>query len=396
QGSMNLLWDIDGNGVIDHFTDSFCAIYNAPGVYESVLIVSDTNGCADTISKRVTLVDYPEPDIQSDDVCLGEVSLFLNNSSSIFSPIISYSWNIDSVHFSDEENTSFVFADTGIHPFHLQIINEEGCVTDFNGYSMVHLPVNLKLRPIDTTICSGDSVRLNASGADFYAWQGSQGAASYITVAPMQSTTYEVEGSSFNCPAAIAEAIIRVIPAHSFEIEEIATDFNLGQSYRLQTINPILPYKILWSPDTAISCIQCFNPVISPIESMYYYASAYWRYNGVICSESDSVLVEVQKKCDEDLVFLPNAFSPDLDGKNDVFYVRGRGIKQVKRFSVFNRWGEKIYENVNFEPNNEYYGWTGNSINNEKLNTGVYVYFVEVICENGDKIDRRGNVQLIR
>jgi len=88
-------------------------------------------------------------------------------------------------------------------------------------------------------------------------------------------------------------------------------------------------------------------------------------------------------------IFIPNIFSPNNDGYNDVLYVRGPGIKNLI-FVVYNRWGEKI-----FESNNVNYGWDG-TYKGQALTTGVFTYYVKATGYGGNSIEKKGNVTLVK
>jgi len=94
-------------------------------------------------------------------------------------------------------------------------------------------------------------------------------------------------------------------------------------------------------------------------------------------------------------VFVPNTFSPNSDGNNDVFYIRGKGLERVKSLRVFNRWGEIVFEKKDFPVNDPSSGWDGKFKGN-RPQADVYIYQVEVFCENGDIIRFDGNLALIQ
>jgi len=91
----------------------------------------------------------------------------------------------------------------------------------------------------------------------------------------------------------------------------------------------------------------------------------------------------------ENTFFIPNSFTPNGDGENDVLLVRGSGIKNIKLF-IYNRWGEKVFETYNINK-----GWDG-TYREKPLNTAVFAWYAEVEFEDGDRIYRKGNVILIR
>ncbi len=95
-------------------------------------------------------------------------------------------------------------------------------------------------------------------------------------------------------------------------------------------------------------------------------------------------------------VFVPNAFTPNGDGQDDVFYPRcGFGVKKIKSFRVYNRWGELLFEKENLDPNDDINSWDGTYKGNQPL-PDVYVWVVEVICENGNQINKKGSITVIR
>jgi gliding motility-associated-like protein len=99
--------------------------------------------------------------------------------------------------------------------------------------------------------------------------------------------------------------------------------------------------------------------------------------------------------CVEGNLFLPNTFSPNGDGANDVFYPRGKGIYGVKSFRVFNRWGEVVFEQQNIQVNDMSKGWNG-IFRGKLASQDVYVYTIDVVCENNQVFSFKGNVALIR
>jgi gliding motility-associated-like protein len=95
-------------------------------------------------------------------------------------------------------------------------------------------------------------------------------------------------------------------------------------------------------------------------------------------------------------VYVPNAFTPNGDGINDVFTVYGSvDVRKVNRLMVFDRWGELLYEATDFPANDLTNGWDG-TFKTKKMNAGVYVYYTEVELLNGEKVIRKGDLTLLR
>lgn len=107
------------------------------------------------------------------------------------------------------------------------------------------------------------------------------------------------------------------------------------------------------------------------------------------CSDTAQTFVdETAIDCDF-FVYLPNAFTPNNDGNNDVFFVRGRGIATMS-LKIYNRWGNKVFESDDITQ-----GWDGKYKGKEQ-NTGVFVFVVQGTFLNGKSFDESGDVSLIR
>jgi len=88
-------------------------------------------------------------------------------------------------------------------------------------------------------------------------------------------------------------------------------------------------------------------------------------------------------------IFVPNIFSPNDDGINDILYVYGKNFKTI-RFLIYNRWGQLVFETLDIS-----HGWDG-TFKSRKLNPAVFVYYLEAVLENGQKISKSGDITLIK
>jgi gliding motility-associated-like protein len=108
----------------------------------------------------------------------------------------------------------------------------------------------------------------------------------------------------------------------------------------------------------------------------------------------DTVVNILQENCQ---VFIPNVFSPNGDNINDRFevYSQNNEAVQIQQFSIYDRWGNQLYNANNFLINEVGNFWNGN-VKNRKAPSGVYVYYLELISEEGSIEKYAGNVTLIR
>ena len=108
------------------------------------------------------------------------------------------------------------------------------------------------------------------------------------------------------------------------------------------------------------------------------------------CLRTDSInIVFLESFCKDPYIFVPNAFSPNGDGDNDVLYVRGRNITYLY-FAIYNRWGEKV-----FETKDQSIGWDG-SFRNRNSDPAVFDFYLKYTCEGNMQYLQKGNVTIIR
>ncbi|MCX6197898.1 MAG: gliding motility-associated C-terminal domain-containing protein [Bacteroidetes bacterium] len=138
-----------------------------------------------------------------------------------------------------------------------------------------------------------------------------------------------------------------------------------------------------WSPITGLNCGESSSVVASPYTHTLYNLVVNYLHD---CSVSQTVTVYVGNGDD---IFVPNAFSPNGDGNNDVFTVYGSGLAKAN-LKIFNRWGEKV-----FDSQNQWLGWDG-TYKGVIQNPGVYTYYLEGVYLNGKVKEKKGTVSLIR
>ena len=139
----------------------------------------------------------------------------------------------------------------------------------------------------------------------------------------------------------------------------------------------------VWTPDASLSNPFVPSPTAAPDVTTIYYLTV----SDGTCESTDSVTVFVLF---EPLLVVPNAFSPNADGTNDVFNVIALQISELLKFKIFNRWGEVIFESTSLNA-----GWDG-TYKGEPQEIGTYIYLIEALDLNGEKIFQKGNVTLIR
>ncbi|MAT55989.1 MAG: hypothetical protein CMN32_16060 [Saprospirales bacterium] len=162
-----------------------------------------------------------------------------------------------------------------------------------------------------------------------------------------------------------------------------------GDSVLLAPVISPLPAveEVVWE---GVDRPGCFEVVVAPQQSSSFVVTI---FDSLGCSATDTIWVEVEKNFD---VFVPNAFSPNHDGVNDLFMIySGPQVVKVRQLQVFDRWGEPVFTYFNFPPNDPTYGWNG-TYRGKELDPAVFAWFAIVEFADGSTKVVKGDVVLMR
>lgn len=166
----------------------------------------------------------------------------------------------------------------------------------------------------------------------------------------------------------------------------------LGFSTTAQALPNFFPVVYSWAPLDFLTCLndECSNIFLSPVNTTTYIVTI---TDEAGCIAFDDLTIHVIKNRP---IYIPNVFSPNGDGVNDGFTVySGPAVNEVLRLSIFDRWGELVFDGKNFAPNNEALGWDGIFLG-EPVNSGVFTYMAEVLFIDGEIIRFKGDVSVVR
>ena len=172
------------------------------------------------------------------------------------------------------------------------------------------------------------------------------------------------------------------------------TTIKLGDSILLVVgVNSPNIKRVIWSSYTDSLCAKdsaCLQQWVRPVRQTTYKVTV---RDTAGCKATGSVTVSINKTRP---VFMANVFSPNNDGNNDIFMVNGsQVVKIIKRFQIFDRWGERVSDYQNFQPDNPAFGWDG-KFNGKDVQSGVYPYYVEVEYLDGAVEIIEGSITLMR
>lgn len=242
--------------------------------------------------------------------------------------------------------------------------------------------IDPKVSP-NQTICAGQSVNLLAEGSNTYSWSPatslSDGRASNPVANPTLTTTYTVQISNYNNCMVTNTVQIKVNPTPTVNAGE---DFavNLDEPMHL---NGAGSGTLTWIAGQEIMCSVCPNSQIFPTQSGIYTIRA---VNDFGCVADDEVHVEVTTNYN---IYIPNVFTPNEDGLNDVFIIYGTGLTKFE-MTVFDRWGEKL-----FVSGDQLKGWDG-TYKGKLSKNDVYPYLINYTSLDGKKHTKSGHVTLLK
>lgn len=385
-GLLKWNWNL-GNGQTSAQQIPLQVLYANAGGYNITLSATDTNGCQSNAAKAVTIHPVPVTRAgQESLVCRGS-TLQLNATGAV-----TYSWKADST-LSCINCANPVISPVDGTIYTVTGTNQFGCSATDSVKINVRQHFQMNVSPGDT-ICAGTSVFISADGADKYSWYPSTGldnaGLSRPKAQPQTTTLYRVVGrDNDNCFTDTATVFIKVNPMPQVDAGADVT-MSSGGSVQLKTTSSPDVISWRWTPNSTLNCADCPNPVAVPRQQTRYVVEV---ENDGGCKAVDDITVSVI--CNSGNFFIPNTFSPNQDGKNDVFYPRGTGISTIRLLRVYSRWGEVLFERRNFNANDAASGWDG-TFKGQKLAPDVYVYLCEVICDNNEVIPFKGDVTLIQ
>ncbi len=255
----------------------------------------------------------------------------------------------------------------------------------------------------DTLVCEGQSLTLLAEGdpAWTFHWSGPDNfyveeAAPTVDLPAGQDSVYYYFHQQLGECAVVDSVLVRVTALPEPTVASDTT-ITLGDSAPLAPTsapNSELTYR--WLPSEGLSCSDCANPIASPVATTDYEVTV---SNALGCTRSAQVQVQVEELTIEPEptprggVHLPNAFSPNDDGLNDIFMPVANQQVVFRLLEVYNRWGEQVFRNDNFSSSDQSSGWDG-TYRGQRVVAGTYTFRL-IATEEEKSREYRGKLHLI-
>lgn len=356
------------------------AFIGLPSVINDIVTASDPNN-----GFNYTILDS----------CTGVVQF---SGYSILSPAISWLWDFGDGTTSTSQNPLHQFSDPlQVYKVKLEISSTTTCGTISR--SRIILPSGLTSTTAEFAFlnnCDSGYVRfINQSNTlpqpnVTYQWDfgdGNSSTVSHPIHSYSSSGSYTVKLKINSGASCIDDSITHNVDFTTFSINTLPDRvINYGESVTLTTNGP-LDANYIWTPVKWLNDANIQSPVAKPDETTVYKVIATDAQN---CKSEDSVKITVIVPEDIDDIYVPTAFTPNNDGKNDKIrpFIPRKYI--LEEYSIYNRGGQRIFTTSNREE-----GWNG-TISGVMQSPGVFIWVLSVTDNEGNKIFKKGNLVLIR
>ncbi|MDP4265190.1 MAG: gliding motility-associated C-terminal domain-containing protein, partial [Bacteroidota bacterium] len=362
-------------------------IFNGIAAGTYTITIKDANNCINTSSPVIITISNPVTVNAGNDITLCEGA---SRQFTAISNAAQFSWS-PSTGLSNPFILNPVVSPATTTTYVLTATNGQCSQTDT-------ITVLVNAAPIahagaDQLLCFGKNTQLNGSGGSVYQWTppinlSDPTIANPAVQSPGAGTwIYSLKVIDGNgCPSKTNDTVVITVrpPVKVFAGRD--TSVTINQPLQLNAVDisnsGIIAYK--WSPPFGLNNPFIQNPVAILDRSTTYIVTATTAEG---CEGSDDIIVKVFLQPE---LYVPTAFTPNGDGLNDILKVIPVGIKELKYFSIYSRWGELVFTTKDAEV-----GWNG-IFNGKEQSSNVFVWKAEGIDYNGNIIFRKGTVTLIR
>jgi gliding motility-associated-like protein len=269
--------------------------------------------------------------------------------------------------------------------YYIKAMKSNGCV-DAKPVTVTIPPKSVFSISPGGSICNNDPVQLKASGGTSYLWQPSNATAAEPVVKPAVTTTYTVKIKDSICnDSTVLTTTIKVLSLPTVKATK-SNDVDCANDF--SQLNATGAKRYTWQPASTLSNPNTSNPVARPVNKTLYTVTG---YDSSGCRNTDTITVNVDMNAlNKSGYSMPTAFTPNNDGLNDCFGLKYWGAVSKLSFSIFNRFGERIFYST--DPARSCWDGRYKGVMQE---VGAYVYFIQATtpCE---VVTRKGTVMILR
>lgn len=344
------------------------------------------------MSNRQTIAQIAMPDT----VCIGTNRIYKVNDATTPS---TYTWKIDGITQSATRNEiNITWNIAGTYLLTVQEHANNGCDGDIRSGLVYVIPLPFANAGPDAVVCFENTARLNGSGGAFYQWSPST-YLSNATIAnptiispPQGRLSYILNITNADgCKSIKSDTVvITILPqVKVFAGNDTAIAVNQPLQLNAVDVNNSGFTNYLWSPSFGLNNNAIKNPV-AVFNSLVGNNGVVYKVTASTvdgCIATDDIVINVFIQA---AIYVPNAFTPNKDGLNDVVRPILIGIKELKYFAVYNRYGQQVFITATSGK-----GWDG-MVKGEMQNTGAFAWAAEAVDYKGNVIKKKGMVVLIK
>lgn len=328
------------------------------------------------------------PAITNKSICIGESFVFRNKTyntsgqytervinSAFCDSVITLNLNVNPINYSTK---NFNICEGNTLNFRGDSYNSDG--TYFKTISSADacdsiFTINVKIVPIprvskNFSICTGEKVKV---GDSTYTKAGT-----YITTIKRPNLCDSIVNASIHVENSFKASVPSNVTIEKDDNTLITID-----------VQPIGNYNYQWTPKDYLSCSNCASAWAKPLISTKYTIGV----SAVGSRCVNYVTTTVNVLCG---ILVPTAFSPNNDSMNDILYIMSsRCVNQIQEMSIYDRWGELVFRDENFQAADVSHGWDGN-FRGKALNPDVFTYKIVAEMKNGEINYFSGSVTLLK
>ena len=357
----------------------------APVTTATYTTTMNDNGCIGTGSVLVRVTDHVELQVMPDTtICRGDTVQL-----SVISDGFKYLWSPANQVTDPRVRSPYVVTNNATTTYSVTA-NIGSCVAT-EEVKIATIPYPVANAGNDTIICFSTEALLHGqTNGTSFRWAPTVGltnpSAINTIVTPRLTTRYTLFAyDTLGCPKPATDDVLITILDEIVAFAGRDTSIIINQPLQLNATGGA---TYVWTPSFGLSATNIPDPVVSfdePTRGIKYLLHA---YNEAGCVDTTSINVMVFNTAPS--IFVPTAFTPNKDRKNDVLRPIAVGIKQMEFFSIFNRWGQLV-----FTTKAHGNGWDG-SINGKPQASGTYVWMVKATDYNNTPYFEKGTVVLIK
>lgn len=373
--------------------------YSNPGLFTAVLTVISSEGCIDTAAIPVYVRNRPDANFTYliKEKCTPAVVAFSNTSTGA----TGLTWTLGDGATAATSQFDHTYHTGQLWPVQLIATNEGICSDTATQLVAVFQTPLLNLQTVvQCSVAEGVNLSIPTPAENFVAVSapGYYQTGNYHT-ALLQNDYHIYIKTPEGCEN---DTTIVILPVNELYLQAEQDSFFLllGDSVQLEANVNQTGVQFTWTPAIYLDDATVFNPASKPLRTIDYVVQG---IDLMGCTKYDTVSVRVMIDRDSSL-FIPNAFSPNDDGNNDIFYVRNLfnpSIKGLEMLKIFDKFGEKVFDIADLPggeitpTENPFYGWDG-TFRGEKAEMGTYYFQIKVAYVDGFIQLFKGTLILIR